>query len=411
MKATWIFLLLGLCLPLIATETIEVPVTEGKAVPDSFWSGRKKANAHLCFVEDRNDVSATLIAEGSPTHPKIWASLLASPTQILTWAIIWEDVCMSPDLLGHTWTSASYPPNITWATTPTPAGDVKMLGANGVVKAGQFVGFQAWGDGAKVYTTSEYNYDQNVGWLYFGIPEMPDHCLACLEERPIVLQSDRDFNDVVLLINMGAANVQATLENQGFSPTVKADSQLGKVLATYLPKVTKAMPPPVEPEPVVPTLPEPVDLEPVTPVEPEPVTPVEPDNPDDGDDADNDKKKKKCPKKSPPKKKCPKKDPAKADLLVTMVEIRGTVKANRKVVTCVNGNVVSKSQRNWKYRFPVKAGEKYVLLVETKDRQTEEVLDDEIVTVFIGEEYGVAMKPVQKKDKGNGIKPPAPDDF
>ena len=485
---------------------IIVPVTEGVAVPDSFWQGRKKANANLCFVENRVDVSATLVAEGTPNHPKIWSGLLDSPTNRITWGVIWQDVCMSPDLLGNTWTSATYPPGVTSATTPTPAGDKKMLGNNGVVKAGQYVGFEAWGDGAKVYTISEYNYDWNVGWLYFAIPSMPDHCLACLEERPIILNSDRDFNDVVLLINMGAANVQATMANQGFTPQVDPNSQLGQVLAPYLP---------VEPlslGPVAPTfvafgaaidtavpvegkatgyaaeaLPQSTVYN-LTSIKSQAVVPsgkyksklkawnrsktveayadirvnfppvaraglaekvgVGTINLDASGSTDQDTDQTlgfKWTQTAGPvvaiTNPCQKVASCKVNkigtykfrveasdgmntstaekivtvsgpwgnLLVTHVEIRGTLDSSTKVETYVNGNLASRSQKVWWYRFPVVGDGAYICNIEAKEKGTSKVLDSKLVTVLVGDVYG--QQPVDL-EKGKGSKPPtAPDDF
>jgi len=98
-----------------------------------------------------------------------------------------------------------------------------------------------------------------------------------------------------------------------------------------------------------------------------------------------------------------------ANMLVTHVEIRGTLDSSTKVETYVNGNLANRSQKVWWYRFPIYGDGEYVCNIEAKEKGSAKVLDSKLVTVLVGDVYG--KQPVDL-EKGKGAKPPvAPDDF
>jgi hypothetical protein len=98
-----------------------------------------------------------------------------------------------------------------------------------------------------------------------------------------------------------------------------------------------------------------------------------------------------------------------ANMVVSHVEVRGTLDGSAKVETYVNGNLANRSQKVWWYRFPIYGDGEYVCNIEAKDKDTAKVLDSKLVTVLVGDVYG---KQSVDLEKGKGAKPPvAPDDF
>jgi len=481
--------------------------------PEAKWA-QKDVDRSLVFTQTY-DVEVTFVQEKTGSLDNICAGINSQ-----NWQTLWSKICASPQDLSN---------QVPYTTgTPLPIGSKVAFGT---VQAGQRLGFKiqapggdgfyevctnpalnnhttgnlalAYGGAASWYVDSGYSH-----WVLFSIPDQPDYLIMIAEDYLVSfpgaftwdMQWTANFDDQIIMVKCGAANVQASLANQGFNPALVVDSVVDKLITTMLDPVQIApvpdtfvafssqinTPVTVSGSPAsygADALPQNTVYK-LTSVQSQPSTTVPSgkyvsklkawnrrssaerqvnirvnyppvanaglaekvgvgtvnldasgSNDQDTDQvlkfkwtqvegpvvaiADPSQKVTSCKvnKIGTYKFRVEASDGMNtstadkvvtvigpwANLLVTHVEIRGTLDSSAKVETYVNGNLANRSQKVWWYRFPVAADGEYICNIEAKEKGTTKVLDSKLVTVLVGDVYGQQSVDLEK---GKGQKPP-----
>lgn len=229
---------------LLLSSSIQAYETALGVVTDTKWA-QKDVDRSLVFVEPYN-VEITWVQEGTGSRDSICAGINSQ-----NWQTLWANISATPADLG--------------GNPPIPNTNQLTAGTKmtfGTLEAGQRLGFKIQAPGRDGYYEVCTNPALNKhttgnlisGWyvdlgyshfVLFSIPDQPDYLLMIAEDYLVSYPGSYNaqgfwnatWDDQIIMVKIGAANVQASLANQGFTPVLVVESKIDKLITPMLPTV------------------------------------------------------------------------------------------------------------------------------------------------------------------------------